>query len=66
MPQTRFDALKAKLADKPGVTDPAALAATIGRKKLGDKAFNARAAAGRRKKKQHPNTGLVEQYLKQK
>lgn len=66
MPKTRFDALKAKLADKPGVTDPAALAATIGRKKLGDKAFNARAAAGRRKKKRHPNAGLVEQYLRKR
>lgn len=47
MVQTRFDALKAKLASKPDVTDPAALAAKIGRAKLGRKAFAKRAAVGR-------------------
>lgn len=30
-----FDALAAKLAKRPGVTDPKALAATIGRKRYG-------------------------------
>lgn len=33
----RFAALKNKLAHKPGVTDPGALAASIGRKKYGAK-----------------------------
>jgi hypothetical protein len=37
----RFAALKAKLADKPGVTDPGALAASIGRKKYGAKKMSA-------------------------
>lgn len=31
----RFAALKSELASKPGVTNPAALAASIGRKKYG-------------------------------
>lgn len=44
-----FDELAEKLARRKGVTDPKALAAVIGRKKLGAKAFNAKAAAGRRK-----------------
>jgi hypothetical protein len=61
---SKFDELKAKLADKPGVTDPAALAATIGRRKLGDKAFAERAAAGRRKKASKHRTDLVREYLK--
>lgn len=46
---TRFDRLKAKLGGKPGVTDPAALAAEIGRKKHGKTAFQRMAAAGRKK-----------------
>jgi hypothetical protein len=37
----RFKNLKNALAKKPGVTDPAALAAAIGRKKFGKKKFNA-------------------------
>lgn len=36
----RFAALKGKLANEPGVDDPAALAASIGRKKFGAKKFN--------------------------
>ena len=36
----RFQNLKKQLAAKPGVTDPAALAAAIGRKKFGAKKFN--------------------------
>lgn len=63
---TKFDKLKGKLTDKPGVTDPAALAAAIGREKLGNRAFQARAAAGKRKKKRHPNADLVHEYLKRK
>ena len=46
----RFKALKKELAGKKGVTDPGALAASIGRKKLGKAKFQALAAAGRKKK----------------
>lgn len=45
----RFAALKNKLADRPGVTDPAALAAYIGRKKYGAKKMAAMSAKGRGK-----------------
>lgn len=37
----RFKALTKKLAGRPGVSDPAALAAAIGRKKYGAKKFAA-------------------------
>ncbi len=43
-----FDALKAKLAKRKGVTDPAALAASIGRKKYGAEGMAKKAAAGRK------------------
>jgi hypothetical protein len=43
-----FKKLTRKLAAK-GVRNPKALAASIGRKKLGKKEFQRRAAAGRRK-----------------
>jgi hypothetical protein len=36
----RFAALKAALAKRKGVTDPAALAASIGRKKFGSAKFD--------------------------
>jgi hypothetical protein len=42
-----FKALTAKLAAK-GVRDPKAVAAKIGRKKYGRKAFQKRAAAGKK------------------
>lgn len=45
----RFKQLKSKLAKEPGVTNPAALAATIGRKKYGKKKF-AKLAAGNKKR----------------
>lgn len=45
----RFQKLKNKLAKK-GVKNPAALAASIGRKKYGAKKFNKMAAKGRKKK----------------
>lgn len=35
----RFAALKQKLAKKPGITNPGGLAASIGRKKYGNKKF---------------------------
>src|SRR2546422_5861539 len=44
----RFAALKSKLAKRPGVTNPGALAAFIGRKKYGPKKFAALGAKGRR------------------
>lgn len=42
----RFAALKGQLSRK-GVRDPAALAASIGRKKFGPKRFNALSRGGR-------------------
>lgn len=44
-----FAALKGKLSHQAGVHDPAALAASIGRKKLGSAEMARRSAAGRRK-----------------
>ena len=44
----RFATLKASLAKKPGVTDPGALAASIGRKKYGAKKFAALGAKGKK------------------
>ena len=46
----RFAALEKKLAGKPGVTDPGALAASIGRKKYGAAKFQSLAAKGKRGK----------------
>lgn len=43
-----FDKLKGELAHRKGVTDPGALAAYIGRKKMGTKTFNRYAAAGKK------------------
>jgi hypothetical protein len=43
----RFKTLESKL-DRQGVKDPAALAASIGRKKYGAKKFNSLASKGRR------------------
>lgn len=45
----RFAKLKAALAHKPGVTDPGALAASIGRKKYGAEKMAQMAAKGRKK-----------------
>ena len=41
-----FSKLKKILANKKGVTDPGALAASIGRKKYGKEAFQKHAASG--------------------
>ena len=43
----RFAKLKAKLASRPGVTNPGALAASIGRKKYGEKKMAALSLKGR-------------------
>lgn len=42
-----FSKLKGELAHRPGVTNPGALAAAIGRKKYGAKKFGRYAAAGK-------------------
>ena len=47
----RFAKLKSQLAAKPGITNPGALAASIGRKKYGAKKMGALSALGRVK---HP------------
>lgn len=44
-----FARLKAKLARRPGVTDPGALAASIGRRKFGKRLFGRLGALGRRR-----------------
>ena len=49
-----FDKLKKKLSGRKGVTDPGALAATIGRKKYGKAGMAKKAAAGRRKTTEAP------------
>ena len=41
-----FDRLAAKLAKKPGVNNPRALAATIGRKKVGNEVMSEAARRG--------------------
>jgi len=46
----RFAALKSKIAARGGVSDPAAVAAAIGRKKYGAKKFAQLSAKGRKKK----------------
>ena len=43
----RFAALKGKLASRPGVSNPGALAAYIGRKKYGAAKMSKMSAAGR-------------------
>lgn len=47
--QGRFAALSSKLADEPDVRDPNALAAAIGKKRLGKAKFANLAAAGRKR-----------------
>ena len=47
----RFAALESKLASKPGITDPAAVAAAAGRRKYGAKKMAQMAAAGRKRSK---------------
>lgn len=45
----RFKALEGKLSHRPGVTNPGALAAYIGRRKYGDKRMAHMASAGRKR-----------------
>lgn len=44
----RFEQLKDKLSGRPGVTNPAGLAAFLGRKRYGAAIFNKHAASARR------------------
>jgi hypothetical protein len=44
----RFAALKQKLDKKPGITNPGALAAVIGRKKYGNRKMASMAAKGKK------------------
>jgi hypothetical protein len=65
----RFSALSNKLASRPGVTNPDALAAYIGRKKLGAKKFNSLAAKGRAKSDNEgpsDRASLVDKYVAQR
>ena len=45
-----FKKLKGQLAGKPGIRDPGAVAAAIGRKKYGKRRFQAAAAKGKKMK----------------
>jgi len=47
-PESAFARLESKLSHRPGVTSPGGLAAFIGRKKYGKRAFQRMAAEGRR------------------
>lgn len=51
----RFAKLKGSLAKQPGVTDPGALAATIGRKKYGAGQMSAMATKSRKSTKGSPS-----------
>ena len=46
----RFANLKAALGNRPGVQNPGALAAAIGRKKYGESKMSSMAAAGRKRR----------------
>jgi len=49
MAESKFKRLETKLSRRKGVTDPAALAASIGDKKIGAEAMGKRSAESRRK-----------------
>lgn len=49
MAMSKFNKLKAKLGKQKGISNPAALAASIGRKKYGKKGFAKLAAKGRKR-----------------
>jgi hypothetical protein len=52
-----FDKLKSKIAAKGGVSNPGAVAASIGRKKYGKAKFQKAAAKGQKMKGMEPRTG---------
>ncbi len=49
-----FNKLKSQLASRPGVTNPGALAAYIGRKKYGAKKFDSAASKGEKMRGMKP------------
>jgi hypothetical protein len=53
-----FDKLKNQIAAKGGVSNPAAVAASIGRKKYGKKRFQKAAASGTPMKGMKPQGGM--------
>ena len=54
---SKFAQLKAELAKKPGVKDPGAVAAAIGRKKLGQAEMTKRSVAARTSTKKKKKKG---------
>lgn len=52
-----FDKLKSELAGQPGVKNPGALSASIGRKKFGKKRFQRAAAQGKSLRGAKPSDG---------
>lgn len=58
----RFAALSNKLAARPGVTNPDALAAYIGRKKFGAKKMASMAAKGRK----HHSPSMMDAFVAQR
>lgn len=60
-----FNKLQGQLAQKPGVTDPAALAASIGRKKYGKKAMGKAASSGHSLKGQDKRGQMIAAFMKQ-
>jgi hypothetical protein len=62
-----FDQMKSELAGKPGVTNPAGLAAFIGRKKYGKGQFDHAAATGhslRHAKKKGKHHAQIAKFVK--
>lgn len=60
----RFAKLKHQLAGKPGVKNPGALAAAIGRKKYGKSKMAKFSAEGRKRAAEHRETGRKKLYGK--
>lgn len=60
-----FDRLKGQLAQRPGVTNPAGIAATVGRRKYGAKAMQHAAATGHSLKghKRDKRGQMIDQFL---
>lgn len=52
-----FNKVKSAVAKEPGVRDPGAVAATIGRKKYGAKKFNKAASSGKSMQGMQPAAG---------
>ena len=59
MAESKFAKLEHKLAGRKGVTDPRALAASIGAKKLGAEEMAKRSAASRRENERNSRDGRL-------